>query len=143
MAHTNTLRSPVPATTASSHRPWLALALMVLGAGAALLAVLGPLGLELIRFHASQSAVDQIIGGDVAALFLVAPASLVAGLLVWRGHRAGPVLALGPALYAMYMYSQLVLGGDFGRYEGNSERFFALYLGLFRLAGAVGNGRGL
>ena len=56
---------------------------------------------------------------------------------MWRRHVAGPVLALGPALYALYMYSQLALGGDFLRYPGNSERFFPLYLGLFVLAGAI------
>lgn len=116
---------------------WLALSLTLLGAGAALVAVLGPLVTDTIRYHASEGAVNQIIGGDIAGLLLVAPVSILAGILVWRGHLAGPVLALGPAGYALYMYSQLALGGDFVRYPGNSERFFPLYLGLFILAGAI------
>lgn len=118
-------------------RTWLALGLFLLGAGAALVAVLGPLVTDTIRYHASEGAVNQIIGGDIAGLLLVAPVSILAGILVWRGHLAGPVLALSPAGYALYMYSQLALGGDFVRYAGNSERFFPLYLGLFILAGAI------
>jgi hypothetical protein len=118
-------------------RRLLAVALFGLGAGAASVALLGPLFGDVIRYHASEGAVNQIVGGDVAGLFLVGPWSILAGVLVWRGHRAGPVLALGPALYALYMYSQLALGGDFIRYPGNSERFFLLYLGLFVLAGVV------
>ena len=120
-----------------SRRTWLALGLFVLGFGAAAVSLLGPLAGDAIRYHASQGAVNQIIGGDVAALALMAPVSILAGILVWRGHLAGPVLALGPALYALYMYSQLALGGDFVRYPGNSERFFTLYLGLFIVAGAI------
>jgi hypothetical protein len=110
---------------------------MILGGGAALVALLGPLVGDVIRYHASAGAVNQIMGGDVAGLVLVAPVSIFAGVLVWRGRLAGPVLALGPAVYALYMYSQLALGGDFVRYPGNSERFFPLYLGLFILAGAI------
>ena len=118
-------------------RVWLTAGLFVLGVGAALVALLGPLAGDLIRYHASEGAVNQIIGGDVAGLLLVAPVSFLAGILVWRGKLAGPVLALGPSVYALYMYSQLALGGDFVRYPGNSERFFLLYLGLFVLAGAI------
>ncbi len=120
-----------------SRQVWLAVGLFLLGAGAALVSLLGPLVGDVIRYHASEGAINQIVGGDVAGLVLVAPLSVLAGVLVWRAHRAGPVLALGPAFYALYMYSQLALGGDFVRYPGNSERFFLLYLGLFVVAGAI------
>lgn len=140
MTQVGTRQSPEAALVAqgggSGHR-WLALGLWILGTGAALVALLGPLAGDIIRYHASDGAVNQIIGGDVAGLALVAPVSLLAGILVWRGNRAGPVLALGPSVYALYMYSQLALGGDFVRYPGNSERFFLLYVGLFVLAGAI------
>ncbi len=101
------------------------------------MALLGPLVGNVIRYHASEGAINQIIGGDVAGLFLMAPVSIVAGILIWRDHRAGPILALGPAVYALYMYSQLALGGDFTRYPGNTEQFFPLFLTLFIVAGAI------
>ena len=116
---------------------WLAFGLILLGLGAAAVALLGPLVADVIRYHVSEGAMNQIVGGDVAGLVLVAPVSLLAGVLVWKGHRAGPVLALGPAVYALYMYSQLSLGGDVLSYPGNSERAFPLFLGLFVLAGAI------
>jgi hypothetical protein len=116
---------------------WLAVGLILLGLGAATVALLGPLVADVIRYHVSEGAMNQIVGGDVAGLVLVAPVSLLAGTLVWRGHRAGPILALGPAVYALYMYFQLSLGGDVLAYPGNSERFFPLFLGLFVLAGAI------
>jgi len=128
----------IPEAPSQASRPvWLALGLFILGVGAASIALLGPLVGDVIRYHASEGAVNQVVGGDVAGLFLVAPICILAGILVWRRHLAGPVLALGPAVYALYMYSQLALGGDFIRYPGNTERFFPLYLGLFVLAGAI------
>ena len=123
--------------TRQPSQTWLAIACFVLGIGAALVSLLGPLVADVIRYHVSNRAVNQVIGGDFAGLMLVAPLSFFAGVLMWRGHRSGPVLALGPSVYAVYMYSQLALGGDFVRYEGNSELFFPLYLGLFILAGVI------
>lgn len=129
--------APLSASPSKAGPSWLAPGLVMLGIGAALVAVLGPFVAGVIDYHASEGAVNQIIGGDVAGLVLVAPVSIIAGILVWRGHRAGPVLALGPAVYGLYMYSQLALGNDISRYAGNSERFFFLYVVLFVLAGAI------
>lgn len=132
------LRPARPQPTPNSRaRTCLAIGLFILGSGAAAVALLGPLAFEVIRYHVSDGAVNQIVGGDVAGLVLAAPVSVLAGILVLRGRIAGPVLALGPAVYALYMYSQLALGNDISRYPGNSERFFLLYLGLFLLAGAI------
>ena len=116
---------------------WLGAGLILLGLGTAGVALLGPLMADVIRYHASEGAVNQVVGGDAAALLLVAPVSIIAGILTMRGELAGLVLALGPAVYAVYTYTQLALGGDFVRYPGNSEQFFPLYLGLFVLAAAI------
>jgi hypothetical protein len=110
-----------------SRHIWPTAGLFTLGFGAALVAVLGPLVTEAIRYHVSDGAANQVLDGDIAGLVLVAPMSLLAGVLVWRGHGAGPILALGPAFYALYMYIQLALGGDFFRYEGNSELYFPVF----------------
>jgi hypothetical protein len=122
---------------ASNADGWLAIALVALGLGTAAAALLGPLATDVIRYHTSDAAINQIVGGDMAGLVLVAPISVIAGILVWRGNRAGRVLAFGPAAFALYMNAQLSLGGDVTRYPGNSERFFPLYVGLFVLAGAI------
>lgn len=60
-------------------RRWLAVGLFILGPGPALVALLGPLVADVIRFHASEEAVNQIVGGDVAGLVLVTPLSLLTG----------------------------------------------------------------
>ncbi|WP_372595381.1 hypothetical protein, partial [Actinotalea sp.] len=116
----------------------LAGALIAAGAGTAAVALLGPLVADVIVYHVSPGALNQIAGGDVAGLTVVAPVSILAGVLVLLRHRAGAVLALGPAGYIAYTATQLALGGDPGRYPGNSERFFPLYLGLLVLALLIG-----
>jgi hypothetical protein len=115
----------------------LGAALILLGIGAAVVAVLGPLVLGLLDYHASPGAVGQIKGGDVAALLLVSPVSLAAGVLVLRRHVLGAALGLGPAAYGLYTWFMLATGGDPHRYEGNLATFFPLLLVLFLLAGYV------
>lgn len=112
-------------------------ALIILGIGAATLALIGPLGAGLLEYHVSTGAAGQARGGDVAGLVLVAPTAVAAGILVLRRHRLGPVLALSPAAYGLYMYFQLAISGDPARYPGNSEYFFPFLLGLFILCGLV------
>ncbi len=115
----------------------LAGVLVVLGLGVATASVLGPLGLGVLEYHVVDDVLNQVVGGDAVALALVVPASLVAGVLTWRGHRIGPVLALGPAAFAIYLYTQLAVGGEFATEPGNSERFFPLFLAVFLLGGAA------
>lgn len=115
----------------------LALVLAALGIGVALASLLGPLGFDVIRYHVVDDVLNQVIGGDAVALILVAPVSLVAAALVWRRHRAGPIVALAPAAFAMYFYAQLAMGGEFASEPGNSERYFLLLLAVFILGGAA------
>lgn len=100
-------------------------------------AVLGPLVLDVIHFRTSASGLNQIRGGDMAALAVVAPVCAAIGALAWRGHPAAPVLALAPAIFAMYTYSQLVLANEYLRIPGNVELFFPLLLVMFWLAAAL------
>ena len=114
----------------------LAASLALLAVGVVTAAVLGPLVFEVIEFHLVDDVLNQVMGGDAVALILVAPAAAFAAWLLWQGHPAGPVVALAPAGYAMYTYTQLALGGEFATEPGNSERFFPLYLAIFVLAAA-------
>lgn len=135
---TRTDTTPRPAVPARPRADrYLAVGLFSLGALIFLYVVLGPLVLGAIRFRTSTSGLDQIRGGDLAALVVVVPACLAVGRLAWRGHPAAPVLALAPAIFAMYTYSQLILGNEFLRRPGNVERYFPLLLAVFVLAAAV------
>jgi hypothetical protein len=74
------------------------------------------------------------------ALVVVAPLAIAVGVLVWRGHRAGPALAFGPAVYALYIFAEEILAPDYLGQPGNSERFFPWFVAVFILAGAVAIG---
>lgn len=109
------------------------LVLLLLAAGLAANAVLGPLGLGVIQWRVSANGLNQTYGADGASLVLVVPAAIAAAWLWRRGHRLGPPLALGVGLATLYYGVAETLGGDYIRYEGNNERFFLLFLGLIIL----------
>ena len=142
VAVSRTSVTPTPSRAIDTQRTgqgaqWMCPALVALSVGVALAALLGPLTGGPIRYHVSADALNQVIGGDLVAVALVAPVSLFAALLAWRGHPAAPLVALGPAVFAVYTYTQLAIGGDSARYEGNSERFFVLHLAIFVLGGGI------
>jgi hypothetical protein len=112
-------------------------ALLGLGFGMAMNAVLGPLVLGVIKSRVSSNMENQLVGGEVASLFVAAPLAVAAGILWLRKHPLAPALALGPALYAVYMYVQFVAGPEYHRYAGNNEYFFPLYLALVILGWAI------
>lgn len=103
---------------------------IMLGAGIGIAAAIGPLGAHLINFRTSAHIENQFIGGEVASLGLVAPAAVAGGMLTARGHRLGPVLSMGPAMYAVYTYTTAIVGQEYARYPGNVEKFFPLYAAL-------------
>ncbi len=103
---------------------------VTIGVGAAMIsnALLGPLGFGVISFRESAAMETQLVGGEVTSLVLAGPLAIAAGILWWRGSRRAPALALGPLGYALYTAVQFVLVPDYGRYPGNNERWFPLYL---------------
>ncbi len=118
-------------------RDTLALLLLLLGLGIATASVLGPLGTGALAYRTSETTLNQIIGGDLAGLAVVAPCALVAAVLVRRRDPLGPVVAIAPGLWAVYMYLQLMAGQEYLQLPGNNERFFPLLLALFVLGEAV------
>jgi hypothetical protein len=110
---------------------------IALGAGIAASAILGPLVLKVIRFRTSANIENQFAGGEVMSLVGVAPMAVAAGVLWLRGHRLAPPLALGSALYAVYTYTTAVIGQEYGRYDGNVEKFFPLYARLVAGGAAI------
>jgi hypothetical protein len=98
---------------------------------------LGPLGFGVLEYRTSASGLDQIRGSDLAALTVVAPLCVWVGTLARQGHPAAPVLALAPGGFAVYIWTQLLLGSEWGRYPGNVEWFSPLLLGVVGVGAAV------
>jgi hypothetical protein len=111
--------------------------LVAQGALVAAGAAVGPLLLDVLHYRTSASGLDQIRGSDLAALTVVAPFCLWAGGLARHGHPAAPVLALAPAGFSIYIWTQLLIGNEFGRLPGNVEWFAPLLLGIVGVGVAV------
>lgn len=112
---------------------WLAVGMLALGAGLAANTLLGPLLAGAVTYPFTETVYNETLGLEAISLVLIAPLAIVAGILTLRGHRAGPVLALGPTGYAAYMLVQYVVGPQYQTYQPS----IALHLGLFVLAGAL------
>ena len=112
----------------------LSVLLVALGLGIATSSLLGDLGLGVMRYRTSPTTLNQLIGGDAAALFVIAPLCLVAAALAAREHPIAPLLGLGIAAYSLYTYAQVIIGQEYLRLPGNIERFFPLLLTVFILA---------
>ena len=125
-----------PGARASRDRP-LAVLLVAEGGLVATSVLLGPLALDVLRYRTSASGLDQIRGTDLTAIALVAPLCVWIGRLAREGHPAAPVLALAPAGYAVYVWTQLLVGSEWGRLPGNVEWFSPLLLGVVGIGLAV------
>ena len=129
--------TPDAVETQPHARVGLALALISIAAGLALVALLGPFATGVIDYHVTESLQNQTIGLDAVSLLVVAPLGVIAALLVLRGHVAGAALALGIGAYTTYMFVQYIVGPEYERLPGNNELLFPLYLFLFSLGWIV------
>lgn len=110
----------------------------LLGLAVAALAALGPLGTGTIRYRVAPLLRDQLVGSDAVSLGLLAPLALLAAWLLHRRSPAGALLAPAVALASWYLVAELVLGPDrSGRWPGNDERWFPLFLLVLLVAAAV------
>lgn len=112
----------------------LVFVLLALGVGMAASSILGPLGFGLMQYRTSVTTANQLMGTDLAALFVVFPATIIAAALTFRGHMAGPALGSGIGVFAVYTYAQVVIGQEYLRLPGNVEYWFPLLLAVFVLA---------
>lgn len=116
-----------PDRNARAH-PWLGVALVTQGVGLIANSLLGPLVADPIAYPWSETLRNQAIGLEAVSLFLVAPISLLAGVLALRGHLAAPVLAFGSAAYTAYMFLQYVIGPEYRYYAGALPLHLALFV---------------
>jgi hypothetical protein len=96
------------------------------------IALLGPLGLGVIVYRTSQSAVYQTMGQDLVGMLLIAPLLLVGGLLhIARRDGAKYFLILTP-ITLIYTGLSYGIGQEWSNtaYMGNVEDFFGLFLML-------------
>jgi hypothetical protein len=111
---TNALRcrdpSSYPATDAAKGR-LVALGLTVIALGLAAVALLGPLGSDVIAYHVTTTLRSQTIGLDAASLVVVTPLALGAAVLALRHPLLGPVLALGNTTFDPPSRSTIGTGG--------------------------------
>jgi hypothetical protein len=81
----------------------------------------------------SETLHNQMIGLDAVSLLLVAPVSVVMGVLARRGHRAAPHVAVAIGAYTAYMFVQYIVGPSYLDYP----RVLPLQLGLFIIGWAA------
>ena len=112
--------------------PWYAagVAAILCAIALTLLAVLGPLGLGVIQYHSSQSAIWQIAGNDLANLVLTIPLLIVGAVLdLLRRPAAKYFLVLTPVSVFYYALS-IGIGQEWSdpTILGNSEQYFWPFL---------------
>ncbi len=131
-----TRTKPVPAAgeVADGRLRWLGRGLAALAVGLAVNSVLGPFVADRLDYPVSETMRNQTIGLDAAGLVLVAPLTVVIAILALRGHRAAPVLALGPTSYVAYMFVQYIVGPDHLDYPRVLILQLALFIGGWLLA---------
>jgi hypothetical protein len=83
----------------------------------ALNSVLGPLGAGLVDYDIGASLDNQLAGLELVTVGLVVPALVLGAVLTLRGRPAGPLVVVGPAAYAAYMFVQYVLGPEYSHYS--------------------------
>lgn len=126
------VQPPGGSTTAASwSEGWLAAGLVGLGVGLAVNSVVGPLGGDMVDYPMAETYRNQAIGLDAVTLLMAAPLSVAAGVLVRRGHRAGPPLGVVVGTYAVYVMVQFIIGPGAEHYPGN----LWLQLAVFVLGG--------
>lgn len=108
--------------------------LAALAAGLVVNSVAGPLLVDAIDYPVSDSMRNQTIGLDAAALFVFAPACLIAAVLAWRGHRLAPVLAVSLGSYVTYIFVQYLVGPEFDYYPATLLLHLGLFVGGWTLA---------
>ncbi|WP_255198473.1 hypothetical protein [Halorarius litoreus] len=111
----------------------LATGLFALAAALAVNSLLGPLAAGVVTYPLSETLLNQTIGLEAFTLVAVAPLTALAGVLVLRGHAVGPVVAIPPAAYTVYMFAQYVVGPEYGTYA----LVVLLHLAIFVLGGGL------
>jgi len=105
---------------------------IVCAATLVIIALLGPLGLEIIEYRTSQSTIYQTMGQDLVGMILIAPILIAGGILhIAKRNGAKYFLILTP-ITLIYTGLSYGIGQEWSNttYIGNVENFFWLFLTL-------------
>lgn len=110
---------------------------VVTAIGIAAAAVLGPLGIGIIRFHMNRNAIVQYKGSEV--VMLAAVAGLLMGGWLWLTNAGlAAALSTGLALFVIYTFVTVVMPQEYALYpDGNVERLMLLYFAITALASVL------
>ena len=79
--------------------------------------LLGPLAFGLIDYDLDATLDNQLAGLEIVTVGLVVPVLVVGAVLTVRARPAAPLVVVGPAAYAAYMFVQYVLGPEYSHYS--------------------------
>ena len=120
------------ATTETELIPWYVTGTVAILCALVLIAMaaLGPSGTGDLEYRTSQSGVWQVMGQDLADLFLLAPLLIIGGVLQLMRKEASKYLLVLTPLTLMYTGISLGIGQEWTAYEGNVEAYFWMFLSL-------------
>ncbi len=95
-----------------------------------LLAILGPLGLGVIQYRTSQSALYQIAGQDLAGVLLMVPILIIGGILHLMKRDGAKYFLILPPITLIYTGLTYGIGQEWSNtsYTGNSESYYYIFL---------------
>jgi hypothetical protein len=95
--------------------------------------LIGPLAADLVDYRLSASLRNQLLGLELVTVLLVVPVTVWGAWWSLTERAAGPLLVIGPAGYAAYMFVQYVLGPEYGAYS----LVVLFHLAVLTLSGAL------
>lgn len=97
-----------------------------------IIALLGPVGLGIMRYRTSQSGVWQLAGQDMANLLLIAPILLIGGILCIAGRAGSKYFLILTPITLIYTGLSIGIGQEWSHpaYEGNVENYWWLFMSL-------------
>jgi len=112
--------------------PWYVTGAVAILCAAVLIAMaaLGPSGTGDIEYRTSQSGLWQVMGQDLADLFLIAPLLLIGGAMQLMRKDASKYLLVLTPLTLMYTGLSLGIGQEWTAHDGNVEAYFWMFLAL-------------
>ncbi len=95
-----------------------------------LLAVLGPIGMDVIKYRTSQSGVYQTMAQDYVNVLLIAPILIIGGVLLAMNIDGAKYLLILPPITLLYNGLAYGIGQEWNEttYVGNVEVFSFLFL---------------